>query len=69
MGRNLHRKGRRKHRSRARAKARARARSSRTKRRGERDLSKVTFSNSNCKRKIINNLQKVDVQHAVLWMR
>jgi hypothetical protein len=63
IGRNLHRKGRRKHR--AKARARARARSSRTKRRGGRNLSKLTFSKLNCKRKIINNLQEVDVQHAL----
>jgi hypothetical protein len=58
MGHNLHRKGRGEHR------ARARARTSRTKR----DLLKVTFSFTNAKhkKKIINNLQEVDVQHAVL---
>jgi len=60
---NLHRKRRRKH----RARARARTKSSRTKRGRGRDLLKVTFNitNTNYKRKIVNNLQKVDKQNAL----
>jgi hypothetical protein len=56
MGHNPHGKGkRRRGRGKHRARARARARTSRTKRRGGRDLLKVTFSDSKYWKKIINN--------------
>jgi hypothetical protein len=64
-GHNLCRRGKRgrgtKHRT------RARRNTSRTKRRRGRDLYKVTFSitNLNYQKKIINNLQEVDVQNAL----